>query len=312
MLDTELGGQVGWLLPLGVIALLAAFSRRVRFPLDPKQKAFVLWGMWLITTGGFFSVAGFFHSYYLITVAPAAAALAGIGFVTLWQDYLQSTRITNLRGWVLPAALLVTALAQVHILQDYPSWSKWLTPLVLTITVIGVVVLAGARFRRGRKLRLWTPLAAAIGMTALLVTPTVWAAETIGNGNTGIPSAGPTAQGGNGGPGGGFGGGNFTGGRLRFGESLGGQSLNQQSTGTGTGQSGTGVGQEATGSGFGLPPTGTGSGQTQTGTPPGQPPTGGFGGGFGGPTGAGGSFGGGGGRPRRGRRLRWRRRLRCG
>src|SRR5260370_12162363 len=92
---------------------------------------------------------------------------------------------------MLPAALLVTALAQVHILNSYPDWGRWLSPLVLGLTLVAMLVLVAARIRPRRALRLWTPAAAAIGTLALLIAPTVWAADTIANGGGAIPSPRP-------------------------------------------------------------------------------------------------------------------------
>ena len=84
LLDQQLAGQIGWLLPLAVVGLLAAGSqRRPRLPLDRRQGALVLWGMWLLTMAAFFSVAGMFHRYYLVMLAPGIAALAGIGVTAL-------------------------------------------------------------------------------------------------------------------------------------------------------------------------------------------------------------------------------------
>ncbi len=276
LLDSELGGQAGWLLPMAVIALLVAGSRRSRFPLDRQKLALLLWGTWLLTMAGFFSVAGFFHSYYLVTVAPAVAALAGIGLVALWQDYLQHISRGNWRAWTLPAALLVTALAQVYILNSYPDWSRWLSPLVLGLTLVALLVLVAARIRPRRTLRLWTPIAAAIGTLALLIAPTVWAADTIGNGGAGIPSAGPTAQGGNGfgRPQGAFEAGGFPGGPGPFGESTGGGTPGQPLAGAASGQPPAGFPS-------GQQPAGARSGQSPTGARSGQPPTNAGGGGGG-------------------------------
>ena len=112
LLDSQFGGQAGWLLPLAVIGLLAAGSRRPWWPLD-SRKGLLLWGVWLLTAAGFFSVAGFFHSYYLVTLAPPIAALAGIGLVSLWHDYLHHRGPRTGAAGCCPA-LLVTALAQVQ------------------------------------------------------------------------------------------------------------------------------------------------------------------------------------------------------
>jgi 4-amino-4-deoxy-L-arabinose transferase-like glycosyltransferase len=157
--------------------------------------------MWLITAGGFFSVAGFFHSYYLVTLAPPIAALTGIGAVSLWRDYRKP-------GWrcvLLPIALVVVALTQRSLLQPYSYWNGWLSPTIMTLTIATALVLLVARLRvrktlrLRRALRLWTPLAATVGVLALFLAPTAWSLETMANGGGGAtPTAGPT--------GGGFGG----------------------------------------------------------------------------------------------------------
>ncbi|HEX4716428.1 MAG TPA: glycosyltransferase family 39 protein, partial [Ktedonobacteraceae bacterium] len=86
--NVDLGGQVSWLLPMAILGLLALlWQRRVSFPLDHRLQASVLWGVWLLTMGTFFSIASFFHTYYMVIIAPAIAALAAIGLLTLWNDY---------------------------------------------------------------------------------------------------------------------------------------------------------------------------------------------------------------------------------
>ncbi|MGH2389557.1 MAG: glycosyltransferase family 39 protein [Chloroflexota bacterium] len=209
----SLGGQAGWLLPFALIGLLAGLTaRRIGWRLDRQQQALVLWGVWLLTAGAFFSVAGFFHSYYLVTLAPPAAALSGIGAMVLWRAY----RRLGWRCLLLPVALVGTALIQRSILGPYAYWNGWLSPAILTVTgALAVVLLAGRlRVRRTvrlrRALRLWTPLAAAVGVLALLLAPTAWSLETMANGGGGMtPTAGPSGF-----SFGGFGrgGGSFTGG----------------------------------------------------------------------------------------------------
>ncbi len=204
LIDSELGGQAGWLFPLAVIGLVVAACRRIRLPLDRKQKGLVIWGGWLLTMAAFYSVAGFFHSYYLVTIAPAIAALAAIGLVTLWQDYRQYRSLRSVRGWMLPVALLVTAAAQVHILSGFSTWSTWMTPIILATTVVPAVALAAARLRPRRRLPIWTPIAVGVGSLALLFAPTVWAANTVSATGSSIPSAGPSVQSSFGGGSGGF------------------------------------------------------------------------------------------------------------
>jgi 4-amino-4-deoxy-L-arabinose transferase-like glycosyltransferase len=84
LLDTNLGGQIGWLLPLAVIGLLVTWRRPLLRGFDAQKRSLVLWGTWLVTQVAFFSVAGFYHWYDLSMLSPAIAALTGIGLVSLW------------------------------------------------------------------------------------------------------------------------------------------------------------------------------------------------------------------------------------
>jgi 4-amino-4-deoxy-L-arabinose transferase-like glycosyltransferase len=220
LVNAELGGQTGWLLLLAAIGLLAvAWQRRPRWPLDAEQSAAVLWGGWLATGVAFFSVAGFFHAYYLATLAPPVAALAGGALAVLWRDY----RRRGWRGWALPVALIATAFLEAHILTYYPAWNGWLTPLIVAGTIVVAAALAVLRGLDSFGRLVWplarpaAGLAVVLGTAALLLTPFLWSEYTVANAAGGaVPSAGPAAQGGfgsfGGGPGrfrGGFPGGGF-------------------------------------------------------------------------------------------------------
>lgn len=180
LFSEALGSQIGWLLPMAILGAVAlAWQRRPRFQGDRKQQSLLFWGMWLLTMGVFFSVAGFFHQYYLTEMAPAVAALFGIGLVTMWQDY----RRRGWRGWLLPLALIVTAAEQVYLLSRYPAWSQWMVPLIVVLCLIAVGVLVSVRLVP--RLRVQIPdtrflmPALSIGILALLIAPTVWAAIPI-------------------------------------------------------------------------------------------------------------------------------------
>ena len=46
-----------------------------------------MWGGWLLVTGLVLSFAsGIIHPYYTVALAPAIAALVGIGVVELWRE----------------------------------------------------------------------------------------------------------------------------------------------------------------------------------------------------------------------------------
>ncbi|MFL5698306.1 MAG: glycosyltransferase family 39 protein [Ktedonobacteraceae bacterium] len=175
-----LAGQIAWLLPFALLGAVAlAWQRRPRLQSDRKQQSLLLWGMWLLTMGIFFSVASFFHQYYFTVMAPAIAALFGVGVVTMWQDY----RRGGWRGWLLPIALVATVAEQVYILSQYPTWGQWLIPPLVVLSGIAVGALLIARIAprlhlRAPGRRFLVPALTA-GVLVLMLAPTAWAAIPI-------------------------------------------------------------------------------------------------------------------------------------
>ncbi len=200
-----LAGQIVWLLPLALLSLLAlAWQGRPRLQSDRRQQALVLWGAWLITMAIFFSVAGFFHQYYMTEMAPAIAALFGIGLVTMWQDF----RREGWRGWLLPIALALTIAEQIYVLSSYPTWGQILIPCLVLLGIIAVGTLIVARLAPRLHIRAFTDRfllpALSAGVLALFLAPIVWAILPITESKQADTlTAGPTQQGG----------GNFAGGR---------------------------------------------------------------------------------------------------
>lgn len=195
--NVDLGGQVSWLLPMAILGLLALlWQGRIRLPLDNRWQASVLWGLWLLTMGIFFSVASFFHTYYMVIIAPAIAALAAIGLITLLNDY--RTR-ADWRGWILPLALLLTAAEQLYLLSSYGSWNTVLSPIVLIVTTLSAIILVLARLqpRLIINTNAWLRSAVIVGTAVLLITPAIWSVvTTFSPENTTLPTAGPSTGGG--------------------------------------------------------------------------------------------------------------------
>lgn len=208
LFNEPLGGQIVWLLPIALLGILAlAWQRRPRFrgipDFSPRQHSLILWGVWLLTMAVFFSIATFFHQYYLSTLAPAICALFGIGVVVMWRDYRRS----GWRGWLLPIALMLTALEQIHIIVSNPSWGMWLIPLIAIPCAIAAAILFLARLmpRLGLDRRILVPALCA-GLLALMLTSAVWSAiPVLTNQAANLPVAGPSGQ-----SGAGFGRGNST------------------------------------------------------------------------------------------------------
>src|SRR5215212_8993929 len=194
-LNPQLGGQIGWLLGLAIVGLVAAswqsWQGRPRVPLSGKEdQALVLWGTWLISLVVFFSVAGDWDPYYLAMLAPAVAALVGAGVVALWEDYLSP----GWGGWLLPLTLLGIASLQLYILSLYPDWSHWLTPTIVILCLAAAASLVLARQTPWLRVSgyLLALAAISVGVVSLLLAPSVWAASTIWYGaETRSPIAGP-------------------------------------------------------------------------------------------------------------------------
>ncbi len=180
LFTVPLAGQIVWILPLALLGLLAlAWQRRPKFQVDLQQKSMLLWGTWLLTTAIFFSVAGFFHQYYMTEMAPAIAALFGIGLVVMWRDY----RRGGWRSWLLPIAIAATIAEQIYVLASYPTWGQVLIPILAVLGILAVLVLVGVKImprfgRNASSTRLLLP-ALGIGVLALMLTPIVWAAIPI-------------------------------------------------------------------------------------------------------------------------------------
>jgi 4-amino-4-deoxy-L-arabinose transferase-like glycosyltransferase len=166
-----LSNEVSWLLPFGLFAgLLLAFRSRLHWPISPKHQAVVLWGGWLLTAAVFFSIAGFFHPYYLVMLAPPLAALVGLGVAELWQLHGQ-------RWWLALALAAVTlggtAAWQLLTATAYMGTVGWL-PLVACLFGAGLALSALARNRwQGVA---WAGFACLVG--AILITPGVWSGLT--------------------------------------------------------------------------------------------------------------------------------------
>jgi len=195
LVSTPLGNEIGWLLPFGFISLgLLVIGSRVRFPLDNTHKAVVLWGGWFVAAVGFFTVAGFFHAYYLAMIAPPLAALVGIGLTRLWTLYRKHLLLA---GLVSIAACAATLLVQVSIANGYVTSLTWIIPAAVAM-VIGSVLIIVVRKQPRRAL-----LGFACVAIAILWVPTLWSGATTLNTND--MSALPHAYSGNlnnGGPGG--------------------------------------------------------------------------------------------------------------
>jgi 4-amino-4-deoxy-L-arabinose transferase-like glycosyltransferase len=121
-------------------------------------------------------------------LAPPLAALAGTGWVELFQQYRSRQ---GWKRWLLPAGLLATTVFQLYVLHPYrdqigPGWLMGLGAAGIGLSL--VLFLAAGRGRPASA-------AALAAMLVLLAAPLYWAATPILYGdNSMLPQAGPAMQ----------------------------------------------------------------------------------------------------------------------
>lgn len=235
MFNSEIGSQISWLLPAALILLVAGVWLTWRAKrTDMARAAFLAWGSSLLMTAAVFSfMAGIFHQYYTVALAPYLAALIGMGATVLWEE-----RSRWWAGATLAVTVAVTAYWSYVLLGRTPDYQPWLRPTVLVAGIVGVPALLLVS-RLGRQLAL---VAVSLGLVASLAGPVAYTVSTLNTGHQGsIVTAGPSS-GGMGGPGGGGGGRGGGGGGMQP-PGQGNQQGNQQGGGTGQRPTGTPPGQ---------------------------------------------------------------------
>jgi len=204
----QMGSQISWFLPFVIISLLAIPVTMTRGGwrgwlawfkeghLDSRQQSYLLWGSWLLTGYIFFSFAKFFSFYYLVIIAPAICALAGIGLVQLWLAYREG----RWQAWLVPVALVGTAIEDHIILSQYNQWSTLLDTVIVTLALVITIALVVTQLlplirKHSFSAKLQQELhAASIGSIALVLflSPTLWSVASLhSNSEGGHPVAVP-------------------------------------------------------------------------------------------------------------------------
>jgi 4-amino-4-deoxy-L-arabinose transferase-like glycosyltransferase len=196
MFSSQVGGQISWLIPSALFLLAVGLYVRRRMPrTDVRRAAYVVWGGWLLVTLLTFSLmAGIFHEYYTVALAPAVGALVGMGAQEAWEH----------RGRAIGSITLAVATAAAatwsFVLLSRVDWVPWLRVGVLALGLASAFLLLAITQLHRR----WVPAVLAGALVAALAGPAAYSAATVSTGHTGsIVTAGPATAGGRGGmPGG--------------------------------------------------------------------------------------------------------------
>jgi 4-amino-4-deoxy-L-arabinose transferase-like glycosyltransferase len=196
LFNSIMGGQISWLIPFALVALIGGLVLRGRAPrTDAKRAALLLWGGWFVLHYLTFALAeGTFHPYYVTAMAPGVAALAGIGAVMLHKAFREGSAAKW--AWVLPAAVAVSTVWAVVLLQRVSGSGTLYTVAEVVAGVAGAVAVIGLLLGRFTKRQRLTGIAALAAVVALLAGPAAYSASAAGSGTNGTnPTAGPSTGG---------------------------------------------------------------------------------------------------------------------
>ncbi len=186
--NNDFGPNIAWLLVLALAGggLMLWILRKT--PRTNRGRAAVIfWMLWLLIHIVIFSMtSGVIHPYYVVVMAPAAAALVGISLPFLWGAYTRRKPY----AWLLPVLVGVTAVIAVIIL-GYAGTMTW---LIWTVGLLGLAGMIGLLVNLYMPRRWLQNLVIIAAITACTLAPTVYTLATVNVAHTGsIPTAGPNS-----------------------------------------------------------------------------------------------------------------------
>ncbi len=216
MFNSQLGGQISWLIPLALLGLAGGLWLTRRGGREDQARAgYLLWGLWALLSLGIFSFAhGVLHPYYTVMAAPGIAALVGGGSVALWR----LGREHRWLAWLLPVGIAGTAVWSAELLWRTSDYAPGLGTAVLAggsvaALTLGLTLVGGGKALRpietGGARRAFSSatilryVAVSAALFAVLAGPMAYGLSTISRDVTGsFAAAGPAdATNGGGGPG---------------------------------------------------------------------------------------------------------------
>jgi 4-amino-4-deoxy-L-arabinose transferase-like glycosyltransferase len=181
LLDSQLGGQGGWLLPFALVGAVA-IALAVRRRRDPRLAALIVLGGWFAAELLLLSFSkGIIHPYYISALGPGTAAMVGGGMAAM-------TGLVRRGSWrrALPALALTATVAAQYLVLHREHYLTWYFPILFG----GAAFCACALMLLPR----WLLPAMAVGVAVLLFAPLVYSTTTWqvpGEGT--FPAAGPHA-----------------------------------------------------------------------------------------------------------------------
>ena len=186
--NESFGPNIAWLIPVALIGGGLVIWLLRRAPRRNKERVGVLlWLGWLLMHIVIFSMtSGTIHPYYVVAMAPAVAALVGIGAPYIWQAYTRRTKV----AWILPLSIALTTILSIIMLaySNYWPWLMWLVMIAGGVATI-LTLLPLSQTKRLKQIIL------GLAITAGMAAPIVFSVSTVVTAHRGsIPTAGPGAS----------------------------------------------------------------------------------------------------------------------
>lgn len=186
--NESFGPNIAWLIPVALISAGLVIWLLRRAPRHNKERIGVLlWLGWLLMYVAIFSMtSGTIHPYYVVAMAPAVAALVGIGAPYIWQAYTRRTKV----AWILPLSIALTTILSIIMLgySNYWPWLMWLVMIAGGAATI-LTLLPLSQTKRLKQIIL------GLAITAGMAAPIVFSISTVATAHSGsIPTAGPGAS----------------------------------------------------------------------------------------------------------------------
>lgn len=185
LLTSEFAGNASWLLPAGIVLLLAGLWYTRRAPRTDRTRALLLLGGgWMLVHVVVFSaMSGTIHPYYTVALVPGVAITAAAGASILWRERARPAARVGL------AVTVAGTAAWSAVVLTQADWAPWLRPVVVTAGVLGAAGLLAPRLTTRRVLTTGVTVLALVGSVG---ASTAYAAVTAATPHQGgVVSAGP-------------------------------------------------------------------------------------------------------------------------
>jgi 4-amino-4-deoxy-L-arabinose transferase-like glycosyltransferase len=135
----EMANEIAWLVVVALFVVAFGSYLAARRALSRTELGgLLMWGTWLLVTGVVFSfMGGMVHPYYTVALAPAIAALVGIGAVWAWR------RRSRWDGRCALAVMIALAAVQSAVLVHRNAfgvpWLPWVIVAVAMLSTVGIL-----------------------------------------------------------------------------------------------------------------------------------------------------------------------------